>query len=98
MRLLLSHALTRIQPVFPDQARRARIDGDVVIALEVDHEGVVTQTQLLSGDPLLRPAVEFAARQWRFESFCIDGRPYAVRSVLDFQFRWRGSGVKADQP
>lgn len=98
MRLLLSHAVARVQPAFPEEARRARIDGEVVIAIEVDHEGNVTQTQVLSGEPSLRSAAEFAARQWRFESFCIDGRPYTVRSVLDFQFRWRGTGAMAVQP
>ncbi|SEB67309.1 energy transducer TonB [Terriglobus roseus] len=98
MRLLLSHAIASVQPVFPEEARRAHIDGEVVIAIEVNHEGNVTQTQLLSGEPSLRAAAEFAAKQWRFDPFCIDGRPYTVRSVLDFQFRWRGSGAATATP
>lgn len=97
-RLLLAHALKRVTPVYPQEAITAKVDGMVIIALEVDHDGHVTATVPLSGDALLRPAAENAVQQWQFESFCIQGVPYTVRSALEFQFRWRGDGSHGEPP
>lgn len=90
--VLLGHALKQVTPVFPPEAIAAKVDGSVIVALEIDHNGNVTTTMLLSGNALLRPAAEAAVKQWQFESFCIKGVPYTVRSALEFQFRWRGDG------
>lgn len=92
-RLLLAHAETRVTPVFPKEALDAKIDGSVIIAIEVDHGGAVTQTLPLSGPKLLYPYAESALRQWHFESFCMHGIAYTVRSAVEFQFRSRGGGL-----
>lgn len=97
-RVLLGHALKRVTPAYPPEAIAARVDGTVIIALEVDHDGNVTATVPLSGAALLRSAAESAVRQWQFESFCIKGVPYTVRSALEFQFRWRGDGSQQEVP
>jgi TonB family protein len=92
--LLMAHAVWRVTPLYPPEAIAAKIDGAVVIAVEVDHDGNVTETRPLSGAASLRPAAEEALRQWRFESFCIKGVPYTVRGAVEFQFRWRGDGSR----
>ena len=97
-RVLLAHALTRVTPVYPPDAIAAKIDGGVVVALEIDHDGNVTQTKPLSGAPALLPAAEEALRKWRFESFCIKGVPYTVRGAVQFDFRWRGDGSRVQSP
>lgn len=97
-RVLLGHALRRVTPAYPPEAITARVDGTVIIALEVGHDGTVTATVPLSGHALLRPAAERAVKQWQFESFCIKGVPYTVRSAVEFQFRWRGDGSHQELP
>lgn len=94
-RLLMAHAQTRVTPIFPLDAYRAKVDGSVIVALEIDHNGAVTQTVPLSGPKMLYPAAEAALQQWHFESFCMHGVPYTVRSAVEFQFRWRGDGSRA---
>jgi protein TonB len=90
--VLMAHAQHRVMPVFPEEARGGRMDGSVMVAVEVNHDGAVTETRLLSGDALFRPIAETAVKQWRFEPFCKKGVPYTVRGVVQFDFRWRGEG------
>ena len=93
-RVLLAHALERVTPKYPAEAIAAKVDGAVIVALEINHEGNVTQTKPLSGSAILQPAAEEALRRWRFESFCIKGVPYTVRGAVQFDFRWRGDGSR----
>jgi TonB family protein len=52
--------------LYPEEARKNRLEGDVQIQLEVDGEGEVTDTAILSGpEPLQDVALE-AAKKWRF--------------------------------
>lgn len=95
VKLLLAHAETRVTPVFPPDAFQAKVDGTVIIALEIDHNGTVTQTVPLSGPKMLYPSAESALLQWHFEPFCKHGVPYTVRSAVEFQFRWRGDGSRS---
>lgn len=94
----MAHAISRVTPVYPREAIAEKIDGEVIVALEVDHDGNVTETRPLSGAASLRPAAEDALKQWHFDSFCIKGVPYTVRGAVQFQFRWRGDGSRVHRP
>ncbi len=57
--------LTELNPIYPEPARRARIEGKVILQLIIDKEGNVTQVNVLRGLPfgLTEAAVEEAKRQ-----------------------------------
>ena len=55
------------KPVYPDLARQARIQGDVVIDAVIDANGNVVQMRVISGHPLLIGAALDAVRQWRYQ-------------------------------
>jgi TonB family protein len=65
---LTSRAKRKVPPDYPSAARRARVEGLVVVELEVDEEGRVTSARAVSGNALLRDAAIAAARKWTFES------------------------------
>jgi TonB family protein len=54
-------------PTYPPLARAARIEGMVIVDLEVDASGVVTGIRSIMAHPLLRAASERAAKNWKFE-------------------------------
>jgi TonB family protein len=58
----------RVEPVYPDLARRMGITGMVKLALIVDCVGTVVRVKTLSGDSMLAAAAGEAARHWRFTS------------------------------
>jgi protein TonB len=81
--------LRRVDPAYPEFARRARIQGPVVLLLTVDERGHPTQVQVLQGHPVFHEVALQAARQWRFEPARMDGRTVAAsfRLTLNFSLR-----------
>ncbi|WP_243316934.1 energy transducer TonB [Geothrix paludis] len=81
--------LHRVDPIYPDLARRAHVQGTVVLMMVVDERGVPMQVRVLDGHPALQDAALQAARQWRFEPALMDGRPAAASFRLTLNFRLR---------
>jgi len=81
--------LRRVDPVYPDLARRAHIQGTVVLMMVVDEFGVPMQVRVLDGHPALQDAALQAARQWRFEPARMDGRAVAASFRITLNFRLR---------
>lgn len=81
--------LRRADPIYPDLARRAHIQGTVVLLMVVDESGAPMQVRVLEGHPALQEAALQAARQWRFEPAQMDGHPVAASFRLTLNFRLR---------
>ena len=81
--------LQRVDPIYPDFARRARIQGTVVLLMTVDAAGLPMEVQVLDGPVALRDAATRAARQWRFVPARMEGQPVAAsfRLILKFALR-----------
>lgn len=56
----------RVQPLYPELAKRMHIEGAVRIAVTIAADGTVTDTRALSGNRMLAPAAEDAIRKWKF--------------------------------
>ena len=56
----------RVPPLYPEIARRMRLAGIVIVRATVQANGVVSETHVESGHPLLRAAAEDAVHHWRF--------------------------------
>lgn len=79
---LLRRAKTKVQPEYPDLARRMEISGTVKVEVVVSPNGAVKEARVLGGHPVLAGAALAAAKKWRFE-------PAAAEStgVIDFRFQ-----------
>ncbi|HEX7289275.1 MAG TPA: energy transducer TonB [Candidatus Angelobacter sp.] len=66
---LASHLMTYVAPIYPAKAQSARVQGDVVINVEIGPDGLVRSTRVLSGPPMLRHAAASALKQWRYSPF-----------------------------
>lgn len=77
-----------IMPVYPEEARKGRVMGTVVLRLVIDENGtVVDATGLESPDPTLTVAAVEAVRQWRFRPATRrDGSPVKVVYVVTVKF------------
>jgi protein TonB len=77
-------------PAYPDLARRAHVEGVVVLEAVIGADGSVRDVKVLHGvSPLLDPAALEAVKRWRYRAASIDGRPVAVylQVVLTFSLR-----------
>jgi TonB family protein len=80
--------LWKIEPEHTDEARRARIQGTVVLRIEVDASGQaqnITVRQGL-GLGLDERAIE-AVRRWRFRPGYRNGKPLVIAALVEVNFR-----------
>ena len=57
---------SRVQPIYPELAKRMKIAGSVSIQATVDADGKVTDAKATNGNRLLAGAAEDAVRKWKF--------------------------------
>ena len=56
----------KVEAVYPDEAKRKGVQGEVVVAVTINEKGDVTEAHAESGETLLRNAAVDAARQFQF--------------------------------
>jgi len=77
-------------PVYPELARRAGVQGAVVLELLIDRSGAVTEVNVIHGQPLgMTEEAVRAARRWRFEPSTFRGKPVNVVYQLTVHFSLR---------
>ena len=79
-------ALVRVQPAYPEDARRAKISGKVVIEVVVDECGRVVKASKVAGRSELAPAAIVAAEGWRFSPTTMMDVPVKVIGTITFNF------------
>ena len=78
---IVRRAKNKVQPTYPDLARKMNITGVVKVEIVVAPNGTVKDAKVVGGHPVLATAALEAVKKWRFE-------PAAVESsgVVDFKF------------
>lgn len=56
----------RVEPVYPELAKRMRIGGTVRVEVTIATDGTVTGAKAISGNKMLAPAAEEAIKKWKF--------------------------------
>jgi protein TonB len=79
----------RVDPVYPDLARVARVQGVVILEARVDTRGRVTSVNVLRGIPMLDETAVAAVRQWRYRPLLLNGVPtgFIVTVTVNFELR-----------
>jgi protein TonB len=81
-----SKLIRRVEPVYPELAKRARVQGKVVLVVTVDEEGSVSDIRVTSGHPLLDEAALTAVRQWKYSPTLLNGEPVPVIATVTVIF------------
>ncbi len=63
----------RVDPEYPEEAKAQRIEGAVVLDVQVLNDGTVGNINVVSGDPLLAEAAVKAVKQWQYQSSASGG-------------------------
>lgn len=81
---IVRRAKSRVQPDYPDLARKMNIAGTVKIEVTVAPNGTVKEARIVGGHPVLATAALDAAKKWKFE-------PASGEStgIIDFKFEPR---------
>jgi TonB family protein len=78
---------SRVEPIYPATARRANVEGEVVIDALIDITGRPTKLQVLSGPTLLQRAALDAVREWHYEPSYLGDKPVPVGLYISVNFR-----------
>ncbi|MGA2482397.1 MAG: TonB family protein [Candidatus Acidiferrales bacterium] len=76
-----------VQPVYPETAKRAGVEGLVRLQIRVNGEGRVEVLRVLEGQPTLADAAIDAAQKWRYRATRVNGKPVNVISTVVFNFQ-----------
>lgn len=76
----------KVEPVYPDEAKRARIQGTVRFTVIVGKDGAVQNVTVISGHPVLIKAALDALRQWRYQPTLLNGEPVEVVTQVEIPF------------
>jgi len=78
----------QVEPEFSEEARKAKYQGTVVLAIEVDTSGRPANIRVLQGLGLGldEKAVE-AVLKWRFKPALRDGKPVTTAATVQVTFR-----------
>ena len=81
---IVRRAKNRVQPAYPELARKMNITGTVKVQVVVLPNGTVKDARVVGGHPVLAGAALDAARKWRFEP-----SPAETSGIIDFKFEPR---------
>jgi TonB family protein len=84
--LTVASIIHKTAPIYPDEARVNRIQGTVVLHVVIGIEGMVIESEAVSGDPLLVNAATAAVRQWKYKPTLLNGRPVEVDTTVTLDF------------
>ena len=81
--------LRKVNPSYPEKARKAGIQGTVVLHAKISKEGKIADLQVTSGPEALISAAMEAVRQWQYKPYLIMGWPVEVDTEIQVNFALR---------
>jgi TonB family protein len=78
--------ITKVNPVYPEAARQAGVQGTVLLEAKIDQKGDVVAVKVLKSVPELDQAAIDALKQWKYEPVMLEGKPVGVVFTVTIRF------------
>jgi len=85
--LQIGRILSRVEPVYPEEAKRQGIEGTVKLHIVAGRDGAVQKVEPISGPDLLAKAAVSAIREWRYAQTLLGGKPMETEQDVVVNFR-----------
>jgi TonB family protein len=92
--LQIGQLLSRVDPVYPQDAETQQIEGIVKLHAIIGPDGTIESVEQRSGPALLMSAAANAVRQWRYTPSSVGGQPVGAEDDITITFRLRGQGAR----
>jgi protein TonB len=77
----------KVNPAYPEQAKREGIQGTVKLTLIINEEGFVYDAKgYPENNPILEKAAILAVKRWRYTPFLMKGVPVAMETTVTVPF------------
>ncbi len=84
--VMANRLLSRVDPVYPPEAKTEHVEGIVVLRVTISKDGSVYKAENVSGPPTLVPAAMEAVKQWKYDPFLLNGKPVEVETTVEVSF------------
>ncbi len=74
------------RPVYPDEAKKQKVEGRVTVDIVIDEEGKVISATPASGPEMLHASSRDAAFKARFKPTLVNGKPAKVSGAMSYNF------------
>jgi TonB family protein len=85
--LQIGELINLVEPVYPTDARQARLEGTVKLHVVVGTNGEVESFHPISGPESLTHAAMIAVREWRYRPTLLNGKAVETQEDVTFVFR-----------
>jgi periplasmic protein TonB len=90
-RVAAAKIISQQAPIYPENARRARVEGAVTLNAVVSSQGILQEIRVVSGHPLLVEAALDCVRKWRYRPGTLNEQaiemPITIRVVFVLNFK-----------
>ena len=73
-------------PYYPEEAKKAHIQGSVIMLGHIDKKGEIKDLYVEEGNPILSAAAIEAVSRWKYKPYQVDGRPVEVETQISVNF------------
>ena len=84
--LMARYRIEGKDPKYPSDAKKAHIEGRVVLEATISETGNVEDVCVLQGPELLQQAAYDAVKRWKYKPFVLDGQPREVKTQVNLDF------------
>ena len=85
--LQIGRATSRVEPVYPEEAKRQGVEGTVKLHVVVGRDGTVQSAEPISGPTLLAKAATSAIREWHYAQTLLAGQAVETEQDVVVNFR-----------
>jgi TonB family protein len=85
--LQIGELVNLVEPVYPPDARQARLEGTVKLHVVVGADGEIQSFRTISGPESLAQAAMIAVREWRYRPTLLNGKAVEMQEDVTFVFR-----------
>jgi len=82
----------KVMPVYPPAAKKAKIEGTVVLSAVIGDDGNIKNLQVVSGPNELQQSSLDAVRQWTYKPYLLNGDPVEVKTTVHVVYTLRPLG------
>jgi len=77
-----ANVLSKVTPVYPEDAKKAGVQGSVVLAARIGKDGAMEALRVVSGPAPLQQSAMDAVKQWKYKPFLLNGDPVEVDTTI----------------
>jgi TonB family protein len=85
--LQIGRLISRVEPVYPEDAKRQSVEGAVKLHVVVGRDGSIESLESVSGPSLLVKAALSAVREWHYAQTLLAGQPVETEQDIMIKFR-----------